>query len=185
MREPYIWGGGGGKNFFLNLRFEGSQAVPTRPSGRDTVCLREGEASGSEKVWGLKERIWAGVLLRTIRLIFISRWKSSIIVKYLSYIGRATLWRNFDVIIERALCKACSTTWNFGANSAFALGSRKTTKILDQFGRSQDFPDANWFLANCRALSKRTLTLVPIWLLLYWKSLHICFTGSFLCAYFG
>jgi hypothetical protein len=30
----------------------------------------------------------------------------------------------------------------FGTNSTFALGSRKTTENLDRFGRSQDLPDA-------------------------------------------
>jgi hypothetical protein len=32
---------------------------------------------------------------------------------------------------------------------------------------SQDLPDANWLLASSPALKTRTLTLVPIWLLLY------------------
>jgi hypothetical protein len=31
----------------------------------------------------------------------------------------------------------------FGTNSAFALGPRKTTENLDRVGRSQDLPDAN------------------------------------------
>jgi hypothetical protein len=70
----------------------------------------------------------------------------------------------------------CSATWNLGINSAFTLGSRKTTKTLDWVGQSQDLPDANWLLASSPALNTRTLTLVPIWLLLYLKkkkSLHV------------
>jgi hypothetical protein len=37
---------------------------------------------------------------------------------------------------------ACGT-WNLVTNSAFALGSRKTTENLDRVSRSQDLPDAN------------------------------------------
>jgi hypothetical protein len=44
-----------------------------------------------------------------------------------------------------AAWEACSATWNFGINSAFALGSRKTTENLDRVGRAQDLPDANDF----------------------------------------
>jgi hypothetical protein len=43
----------------------------------------------------------------------------------------------------RAACEASSATWSLGTNSAFALGSRKTTENLDRVGRSQGFPDAN------------------------------------------
>jgi hypothetical protein len=50
--------------------------------------------------------------------------------------------RNF-VTIGRAACSACSATWNLGANSAFALGPRKTTENLDLVGRSQDLLDAS------------------------------------------
>jgi hypothetical protein len=49
----------------------------------------------------------------------------------------------FNVIIGRAAWEACSATWNLGTNSAFALGPRKTTEILDRVGRSQDLPDVN------------------------------------------
>jgi hypothetical protein len=45
----------------------------------------------------------------------------------------------------RAAWEARSATWNFGANSAFALGSRKTTENLDRVGRSQDLPNATDF----------------------------------------
>jgi hypothetical protein len=48
-----------------------------------------------------------------------------------------------NVTIGRATWEACSATWNLGANSAFALGPKKTTENLDQVGRSQDLPDAN------------------------------------------
>jgi hypothetical protein len=50
-------------------------------------------------------------------------------------IGRATLGRNFDDTIGRTACEACSAKWNLGTNFAFALGRRKTTKILDRVGR--------------------------------------------------
>jgi hypothetical protein len=54
------------------------------------------------------------------------------------------------VTIGRAACEA----WNFGTNSAFALGPRKTTETLDRVGRSQDLPDANWFPASSPQLGK-------------------------------
>jgi hypothetical protein len=63
--------------------------------------------------------------------------------------------------IGRAAWEACSATWNLGANSAFALGPRKTTENLDRVGRSQDLTDANWLLASSPALNPRALTLVP------------------------
>jgi hypothetical protein len=47
-----------------------------------------------------------------------------------SNIGRATLERNFDVTIGWAACEAWSAAWNFGINSAFALGPTKTTGNL-------------------------------------------------------
>jgi hypothetical protein len=47
-------------------------------------------------------------------------------------VGRATLERNVDVAIERAAREASSAMWNFGINSAFVLGERKTTKSLDR-----------------------------------------------------
>jgi hypothetical protein len=53
------------------------------------------------------------------------------------------LGRNFYINNGRAACEACSATWNLGTNSAFALGSRKTTENLDRVGRWQDLPDAN------------------------------------------
>jgi hypothetical protein len=70
----------------------------------------------------------------------------------------AKFWK---VNIWRAAWEACSTTWNFGTNSAFALGPRKTTGNLDRIGRSQDLPDANWLLASSPALNTRALTLFP------------------------
>jgi hypothetical protein len=43
-------------------------------------------------------------------------------------LGKAALhWG--DTIIVRAVCVACTATWKLGANSAFALGPRKTTEI--------------------------------------------------------
>jgi hypothetical protein len=53
------------------------------------------------------------------------------------------LGRNWDVTNGKAANEAYSATWNFGTNSAFALGSRKTTEKLDRVGRSQDIPDAD------------------------------------------
>jgi hypothetical protein len=86
--------------------------------------------------------------------------------------------------IGRAACEACSATWDLGTNSAFALGPRKPTENLDRVGRSQDLADANRLLASSAALNTRTLTVDPIWLLLYLKkSLRICFYRFF--AYFG
>jgi hypothetical protein len=82
----------------------------------------------------------------------------------------------------RAACEACSATWSLGTNSAFALGSRKTTENLDRVGRSQELLDA-----SSPALNTRTLTVDPVWLLLYLeKSLHICiYRFFFSCSYFG
>jgi hypothetical protein len=49
----------------------------------------------------------------------------------------------FNVATGKAAWEAYSATWNLGTNSAFALGTRKTTENLDRVGRSQDLPDAN------------------------------------------
>jgi hypothetical protein len=38
------------------------------------------------------------------------------------------LGRIIDVFSGRAACEECSKTWILGTNSAFALGSRKTTE---------------------------------------------------------
>jgi hypothetical protein len=96
-------------------------------------------------------------------------------------IGRATLGRNFDVTIGRAAYEACSATWNLCTNSAFALGSRKTTENLDRVGRSQDLPDLNWLLARSLELNTRTLTLVPIWLLLYLEKVYTFLFTNIYC----
>jgi hypothetical protein len=50
--------------------------------------------------------------------------------------GGAILEGNSDVTYERAACEASSATWNLGANSAFVLGSRKTTENFDRVGHS-------------------------------------------------
>jgi hypothetical protein len=55
---------------------------------------------------------------------------------------KATLVRNFYVNIGRAACESWSATSNFGINSAFGLGPRRTTKKLDGVVRLQDFPNA-------------------------------------------
>jgi hypothetical protein len=47
----------------------------------------------------------------------------------------------FNVTIRRAACPACSSTWNFGANSVFALGPRKTLIELT-FWMQADFKRA-------------------------------------------
>jgi hypothetical protein len=62
----------------------------------------------------------------------------------------------------RAACEACSSKWNLGTSSEFALGRRKTTENLNGFGQSQDLPNANSLLASSPVLSTRALTLVPI-----------------------
>jgi hypothetical protein len=54
--------------------------------------------------------------------------------------------------------KPAVQSWILGTNSAFALGSGKTTENLDRVGRSQDLPDANWLLASSPGLNTRTLT---------------------------
>jgi hypothetical protein len=101
----------------------------------------------------------------------------------------ATLRRDFDVPNGRATCEGSNATWNLGSGSAFTPGPRrKTTEILDRVGRSQDLPDANWLLASCPALKTRTLTLVPIWVLLYLKNVCMFVFEDFkiiLCAYLG
>jgi hypothetical protein len=90
------------------------------------------------------------------------------------------LTRNFDVTNGKSACEASSATWNLSTNSAFALGSRKATENPDGFGRPQDLPDANWLLANSPTLNGRTLTLVPIWLLLYLKKVYMFVLQMFL-----
>jgi hypothetical protein len=78
----------------------------------------------------------------------------------------------------------------FGTNSEFALGPRKTTENLDQVGRSQDLLDANWLLASSLALNPQALTLVPICAVVYFfcsppppHLLTICFLQLLLWAY--
>jgi hypothetical protein len=75
---------------------------------------------------------------------------------------KATLLQGeiFNFAIGRAAWEACSTTWNLGTNSGFALGRRKTRENLDRVGRSQDLPDANWLLVSSPTLKPRTLTLI-------------------------
>jgi hypothetical protein len=88
-------------------------------------------------------------------------------------IGRSTLERNFDVKILRAVCEACSGTWNLSTNSASALGPRKITENLGRVGVSRDLPDANWYLVSSPAINTRNLTCCCF----LWNnnSLHICF----------
>jgi hypothetical protein len=67
---------------------------------------------------------------------------------------------------------------------AFAIGPRKITENLDRVGRSQDLPDANLLLASSPAINTPTLTLVPMWPLLYLnkkrkkENIHICFAET-------
>jgi hypothetical protein len=79
----------------------------------------------------------------------------------LTNIGRAILGRNCDVTIGRVACEACSTTWDLGTKSAFALGSRKTTENLDRVGLSQDPPDADWLLASSPAFKYANPNISP------------------------
>jgi hypothetical protein len=85
---------------------------------------------------------------------------------------------NFDIDFWGAACETCSATWNLGTNSAFALGSTKTTeKHLD--GRSQDLPDANSLLADISEFKYWNPMLFAV-LLLYFKKLtylshRVCF----------
>jgi hypothetical protein len=61
------------------------------------------------------------------------------------------LGRNFDVTNGRAVFEAWSATWNLDINSAFTLGSRKTTENLDRVCRSQDLPNAERLLTSSPA----------------------------------
>jgi hypothetical protein len=64
----------------------------------------------------------------------------------------------------------------FGTKSEFALGQKKAKENLDRVYRSQDLPGAN----SSPALNTRNLALVPIWLLLYLKTIYIfVFTEHF------
>jgi hypothetical protein len=47
-------------------------------------------------------------------------------------IGRAIVGRSFEITNGRVACESCSATWNLCTNTAFALGSRKTTENLDR-----------------------------------------------------
>jgi hypothetical protein len=59
-------------------------------------------------------------------------------------------------------CEASSATWHSDTNTASALGPRKVVEKLDRFGRSQQLPEANWFLDSTPTLNTRTLILFPI-----------------------
>jgi hypothetical protein len=93
-------------------------------------------------------------------------------------------WSKLINYTERAPREAWSATWNLETNWAFALGSRKTTENLNLVRRSQNLPDAKWFLASRPALNTRTLTLIPICAVALEKRSHIYPSESVLCAYF-
>jgi hypothetical protein len=65
-----------------------------------------------------------------------------VILNLVISLGEGSIEWNFDVKIGRAPRETCRAAWNFGANSAFALGMRKTTENLGRADRSQDIPDA-------------------------------------------
>jgi hypothetical protein len=97
-----------------------------------------------------------------IGINFVSRWKGCIILilnweGYLRAKFRCYQWEGY--------------MWS---NAAFALALRKTMVHFDRVGRSQGLSDANWLLASSPALHARTLTLVPIWLLLHLKYIFTC-----------
>jgi hypothetical protein len=60
------------------------------------------------------------------------------------------------------LLQASSATWDFGTDSALALGPRKITENLDRVGLSQDLPDAYRLPASSPAFKHESLTVVPI-----------------------
>jgi hypothetical protein len=71
----------------------------------------------------------------------------------------AALDWNCVVTIGRAVYEAYRATWNSGANSAFALGPRKTMVNRDPVGRSHDLLDAHWLLTKSLKLNTRAQTL--------------------------
>jgi hypothetical protein len=105
--------------------------------------------------------------------------------KIWSNIRRATLEWNFNVTGRTAVCEACSATWNLLTNSVFFSRTEENHGKLDRVGRSQDLLDANWLLALCPAFNARTLTLVPIRLLLCSKKFTYLFllTLLFMCIF--
>jgi hypothetical protein len=62
------------------------------------------------------------------------------------------LGRNFDITNGRAACETRSATWNLVINSAFALGSRKTTENLDRVGQSSGKNLSPTFLDTSRTV---------------------------------
>jgi hypothetical protein len=87
-----------------------------------------------------------------------------------------------NITIGRAAWEACSSTWNLGTNSAFALGPRKTTEYLHRVGRSQDVPNANWLLVSSPALNTQAPTLVPICAVVFY--FYFSFLSFFPSNYF-
>jgi hypothetical protein len=76
--------------------------------------------------------------------------------------------------IGRTACESSSATWNSGTNSAFALGSRKTTENLDRVCRSQDLLDADCHLARSLKYANNESLPVPVLLFYLRKHLHNC-----------
>jgi hypothetical protein len=145
------------------------------------VRLRQGE---NIKFW-VEERSRVVVVLRMIRINFVSTFRGLRLSENWSNIGRTMLLRNLDVTHGRAATEACSATWNFGTSSAFALGSRKITEKLDRVGRSHDLPDADWLLASRSASKYVNPSIRPCIcaVALSWKILRIVLQ-SILCGYF-
>jgi hypothetical protein len=75
---------------------------------------------------------------------------SCIQAKFNSTLGRLHWGELLNVTIGRAICETCSATWNLDTNSAFTLGPRKTTETVNEVGRSQELPNANWLLAGIK-----------------------------------
>jgi hypothetical protein len=119
--------------------------VPARPSGKGTLSEGKAFRSGKGRMRSGARREVEQSLMRSCAILNfdISLGRAAFgEIWILIWGGGATLGRNFDVNIERAVWEACSATWNLGTNLAFALGPRKTTENLDRVGRSQDLPNA-------------------------------------------
>jgi hypothetical protein len=111
--------------------------------------------------------------------------------EFQSHIRRCTLKQHFLLPLGELHVMHAVQWSNFGTNSAFGLGPRKTMENLDRVGRSQDLLDANWLLASSPALNKWALTLsvlfyfssaVFLFLSFFlWKHLQVVFT-KMLCA---
>jgi hypothetical protein len=94
-------------------------------------------------------------------------------------IWESTEGRNFDVYNEDGSIQNMQCNLKFWYQLSICSRPTKTTDTLDRVGRSQNLPDTNLLLTSSLALITRSITIFHIWLFPYFKSLHICFTESF------